>query len=271
MPYVSAMRSEHGGTICSGLFLAGPERYTFPMLLDAHAHVVHGPYVQRSYRTFLNATTVREFATVALIAARDNTVFPFFGVHPWHVHTVPDDWREKLRTYVSHMDCGVGEIGLDSIYPQKHSYAADLERQVVLFREQLALALEHDKPVAIHCVKAWDRLFEELEHARTDKKMSAFRGLVHYFSGSYEVAKRLISYGFYISFRPVEHPAQEELVRSIPLEHLLLESDEPGGFTEEQLLAHYTNVARIRGMDVTEFTEVIAHNGQVLTHRAPAR
>jgi TatD DNase family protein len=115
-----------------------------------------------------------------------------------------------------------GEIGLDffrNLSPR--------EVQLDRFREQIALAKELKLPIVVHDRDAHQ---ETLEILRSEKAEEC-GGIIHCFSGDYDMAKHCLDMGFYISipgsitFRNAK-PFQE-IIRELPLESLLLETDAP--------------------------------------------
>lgn len=114
----------------------------------------------------------------------------------------------------------IGEIGLDFHYD-----SPSREVQTEYFEAQLDLAKELDMPVCIHCREANGLCFDIL------KKHNITRGVMHSFSGSAEMARQLVSMGWYISFSGVvtfKNAARTaEAAKSVPMERILVETDCP--------------------------------------------
>ena len=114
----------------------------------------------------------------------------------------------------------VGECGLD-FYVE----GLDAETQRTYFRRQLELAREFDLPVVLHARRAVDEVIAAL------RGVGSLRGVVHSFSGSVEQAQQLWKMGFCIGLGgPITYPRARrlrELVATMPLEFLLLETDSP--------------------------------------------
>lgn len=114
----------------------------------------------------------------------------------------------------------VGECGLDF-----YDKAADKNRQIELFDVQLDLAHKHHLPVIIHARKSVQEVIRRL------KLKPGPNGVLHSYSGSYEQAKQLMDMGFYFGFGgPVTWPRSSRLqglIKKIPLQYLLLETDAP--------------------------------------------
>lgn len=127
-----------------------------------------------------------------------------------------DDWKSRV--------IGIGECGLDYYYSQDTEIK---KKQWELFESQIQLALELDVPIVIHCRDAFDDLFAMLDnfpniHGKFD---------VHCFTGSKEVAQKVLEYNGYfgiggiVTFKNGE--VLREAVEYIPVEHILLETDLP--------------------------------------------
>lgn len=139
------------------------------------------------------------------------------GVYP--EYTDMDD--ETFNKYVELMkQCdAVGEIGLDY-----HWYKDTKDKQKELFIKQIHIANDLNKPIIVHAREALGDTFDILKENRC-------RGVLHCYSGSAEMAKEFVKMGYYISiggpitWKNAKEPI--EVVKSIPLDHLLIETDCP--------------------------------------------
>ena len=137
------------------------------------------------------------------------------GIHPWDVEIVNPELFIKLETMLAHPNCfAVGECGLDKIT------IPDPEIQQEVFKQQLQLAVKYNKPVIIHCVKAFDELI-----AITRRFHDKVPLVIHGFNKSAELAKQLIQEGFYLSLNAALLKKEHVDFRSIPLGKLFLETD----------------------------------------------
>jgi TatD DNase family protein len=218
------------------------------MWIDAHNHL-HDPRLPRLdvefvaslralgiERAVVNGTREDDWPEVARLAREfPGFVIPSFGLHPWFVAERSEHWLVKLRACLdSHPGCPVGEIGLD-----RWIQGNDPRTQGEVFRAQMELAAELDRPVAIHCLKAWDdlaRLWPELP-ARPE------RCLLHGFTGDPGLALRWVKNGCLLGFggytlTPRKSAAREAFQR-IPLDHILLETDAPDMAAPEEFLTHH--------------------------------
>lgn len=154
------------------------------------------------------------------ISSEYDFMYNAVGVHPECVEETPDDYINKLKKMAENPKVkAVGEIGLDYHYD---GYDRDL--QIKIFREQLQLAKELGLPVIIHSRNAAEDTMKILEEYAPD-------GVVHCFSGSAEMAERIIKLGMHISFTGVLtfKNAKKALkaLGKVPMDRLMLETDCP--------------------------------------------
>ena len=158
-----------------------------------------------------------------LLVGRD-----FFGVHPWETLKerkaeeckVEEELRSKL---IANPKAGVGEIGLDRL---KVRDIPPLMREV--FESQLALALELRRPVVLHGAKCWGQVVATIRKLTThNSQLTNF--LFHGFSRSDGLIPEIVELNGFISVGPAvlnDHAVNyRELVKKIPLDRLLVETD----------------------------------------------
>ncbi len=185
-------------------------------------------------RCLVNATAESDWqAVVNLTVAEPGFVSSAFGIHPWKAHTAETGWQERLRNLLGkYPKASVGECGLDQWieYPT-------LEVQQPIFIDQLRIAREMDRPVTIHCLKAWNELFSAFAEVPPPRRF-----LMHSFGGSIEIARRLISLGAFFSFSGYFlHPRKSavlEVYRQLPTERILLETDAPDMLPPSGIITH---------------------------------
>ncbi len=170
-----------------------------------------------------NGTRESDWPLVRELAARHpGVVVPCFGLHPWYAGDRSQGWEERLREALGSVASGVGEIGLDRWVEPRDEPAQEL-----VFRRQLEIARELNRPVMVHCLRAWGWLLEVLG----DTPPLPRGMLLHAYGGSVELIDELAGRGAYFSFggdtlREGKHRKRQALL-AVPIERLLVETDAP--------------------------------------------
>lgn len=160
----------------------------------------------------------------------------------------------------------IGETGLDYYRLQEPSK----NKQIDVFEKHINLALELDKPLMIHCREAHEdvmKILKKFKPSSGDK----LRGDIHFFSGTWEEAKKYFDLGFLISFTGVITFARnyDEIVKKSPLDKIMIETDAPyvapvpyrGKRNEPVYVAEIAKkIAEIKGLDFKEVAEKTAKN-----------
>lgn len=153
------------------------------------------------------------------------SVIPSFGLHPWFIVDRTPDWLTILREFLdANPSAAVGEIGLDKGPLAK---AIDFDDQVEIFRPQLQLAKELKRPVSVHCVDAFGDVLDIM------KSTGSFpEGVIlHSYIGSAEMVPEFVKLGAYFSFSghlmPMEETKAKKMVKAVPFDRILLETDAP--------------------------------------------
>lgn len=210
------------------------------MLIDSHCHIDGEQFdadrdevVQRAkdagVAAMLNVGTgdpnSDDFRRAVTVAEKYEGVYASVGVHPHDAKLYDNKAEEHLIGLVksSKKVIAWGEIGLDYYYD--HS---PRDVQVDVFRRQICTARELGLPIIIHSRDADDETVEIL----TDEcSYDGFRGIMHCFGGTPQMAEGLMKIGFLISFAGnVTFKKAENLresARVVPLDKLLVETDCP--------------------------------------------
>jgi TatD DNase family protein len=192
---------------------------------------------------------------IAYLATRPN-VHAAYGLHPWVAHEVPPGallsaFQERLAAQLSsNFHVAIGEIGLDTKIE-----ANTIEDQLPVLETQLALAVDLDLPVILHCRGA----FEELLTA-VNVHGGKLRGVLHAYSRGPELAERFISAGLHIAFGGAVTRDRARRVRKaaarLPLDKIVLETDAPSIGLEGVLPAE-TEPGHVR--DIAEAVAELRH------------
>lgn len=189
------------------------------------------------------------------------------GVHPSDADTLDDALYNELAQMASaDKACAIGEIGLDYHWDD---VPRDVQKQA--FIRQIHLAKDLKMPIVIHDREAHGDLFNICRRENAGE----FGGIMHCFSGSWELAKEAMRMGFMISVGgPLTFKNSRQLpevVKNIPLDYLLLETDSPylspepyRGKTNEPKNVFFVaeRVAQIRGVEVEEIAHITTENAQ---------
>lgn len=167
------------------------------------------------------------------------------GIHPYDAASADATRLEAIEREAAEADA-VGEIGLD--------FACDVSReeQEHVFRVQLSIAERLQKPVVLHCVRAFEPTMAMLDGVRLPAV------IFHGFIGSPEQARRALARGYYLSFgeRTFRSPKSIEAMRSTPLSHLFVENDE----APTPIAELYERVAALLGIETQVLEAQTAEN-----------
>lgn len=137
--------------------------------------------------------------------------FYSIGLHPCYLSKSSLDDVKQWAIYEQVL--AIGECGLDKVC------STDFALQQQLFYRQVLLANELQKPLIIHCVRAFDELLHIVKHATVPV-------VFHGFNKSKELAMQITGKGYYLSFgKALKQEKMKEVLRSVPLQQVFLETD----------------------------------------------
>ena len=203
-------------------------------MIDSHSHIYGSRYqsdqqdvidraIAAGIRHLLQVgCNLEESRTVVDLAERVPGIYASVGVHPHDASTVDDTVLDAIEGLLDHPKVvSWGEIGLDFYYDNSPRAI-----QCQAFETQLARACANEVPVVIHTRDAEPETLEILS-ARVPSR----GGHVHCFTGTAPMAKSLLDLGFHIGFTGIitfKSAAElREVVRMVPLDRLLIETDSP--------------------------------------------
>lgn len=187
------------------------------------------------------------------------------GIHPNEVQNISN--LDIIRDLCNNTKVvAIGEIGLDYHYTREY-----IDLQKYWFNEQLKLAKELNLPVIIHSREAAQDCFNIIKDSKIDK------GDIHCYSGSVEMALEYIKMGFYIGIGGVitfsNSKKLVEVVNSIPLNKILIETDSPylspvpnrGKRNNSQNLIYICEkIAQIKQVTVNKVEKTTCDNARLL-------
>ncbi|HEX2919569.1 MAG TPA: TatD family hydrolase [Bacteroidales bacterium] len=172
-----------------------------------------------------------------------------FGIHPWYLthENYSDHLRLVERIAAMTEIVAIGEAGFDKLH------GPSMELQAEVFSEQVKISERINKPLIIHCVRAWDEL---LSAARTLKPKQPW--MIHGFRGKIKLAEQLLSKGFRISiwFEYALRPESTELLRNLPEDSFFLETDG----ADIRIESIYEKVADDKGIDIEYLKTIMCSN-----------
>ena len=228
-----------------------------PKLIDVHTHTHFAAYnedrdavIRRALDAgmwIINVGTQKGTSQDAIDTAHKyEGVFATVGLHPIHSEKSFHDAQElgiegtgEDKGFLSRGEdfdrkyykklakdpkvVAIGECGLDYYRLTEETKA----KQAEAFKNHIELSIEINKPLMIHCRNAFGDLIAILQEHRS--LLSNKPGVCHFFTGSEEEAKQLMDLGFSFSFGGAITFAREyeKLIKFIPLDRILLETDAP--------------------------------------------
>jgi TatD DNase family protein len=140
------------------------------------------------------------------------------GLHPWYINETT--WVEEMKILEQYSNnknvLAIGECGLDKIC------TTDYLLQQKVFAAQIALANKINKPLIIHCVKAYEEVVQQLQQNKNRVPV-----IFHGFNKNKILALQLIHKEFYLSFgKALQQPAMQELIKMLPPDKIFLETDD---------------------------------------------
>jgi len=162
-----------------------------------------------------------DWDNLRVVCARYPLLWPAFGLHPCYCSEHRSEQLQALERYLQPGVVAVGEIGLDTFHGDR-----DFSTQLEFFSAQVAIAKNHRLPLVIHARKTHDQILKVLRQQHFQ-----YGGSMHAFSGSLQQAERFVEMGFGIGFGGGATYDRANkvrgILRQIPLDNVLLETDSP--------------------------------------------
>lgn len=197
------------------------------MLIDTHCHLGKEDYNnldevinEMKGIMIISGCDTRSNKEVLEIVNKYSNVYGTLGIHPEEIDDISDNDFTFIEENINNNKIvGIGEIGLDYYFRKDN-----IDRQKKVLDKQLKLAQKYNKPVVIHSREAIQDTYDILrEYDLT--------GTIHCFSSSLEMAKEFIKLGYKIGVGGIvtfkNSKKLREIVSSLDLENILLETDSP--------------------------------------------
>lgn len=241
------------------------------MLIDTHCHLtdrytdgtdaIIARALDAGVGALICATAEPEdFAPAIALTEKYKNVFCTIGIHPERLNEKPD--YEKLLSHPRIV--GVGEIGLDYHYNRDNK-----NQQIELFRTQIEIARHAKLPIALHTREAEADTAQILD--------GSVGGVMHCFTSSWDLAKKMLDRGFYfsasgiITFRNSDE--LRETFAKIPNDRIVIETDAPycspipyrGKQCQPAMVVETAKVlATIKGIELSDLETILINNTKKL-------
>ena len=249
------------------------------MLVDTHVHLNSKKYKDNLIQVITRAQEAGVEMMIVVgfdhetnrraieLAEKYPFIYATVGYHPTDARHVKLGDYEILVKQLKHPKVvGIGECGLDFYWDKDY-----IDKQIEVFKRQIELSIEFDKPLVIHMRDASEATFNVLSEYKD------LKGIMHCYSGSPEMAEEFLKLGLHISLGgPVTFlngRVPKEVAKMVPFDKLLIETDAPylsphpfRGKTNEparvKLVAE--EIARLRDVSYTEVAKKTAKNAYKL-------
>jgi len=251
------------------------------MIFNTHSHI--NDKDEETVKLLINECNDKGVTNVAVVgydynssvralelAKKFDNIHAICGLQPEEVEGYSGDFSDFKKLFDDSNCVAIGEIGLDYYYGKE---TRDL--QLKQFEEQLKIACNYHKPIAIHCRDAHEDTFNLL-----NKYHNKLDGIIlHCYTGSVEMMKRYLEIGCYISISGVvtfkNAITIKEVVMACPIERLLVETDDPyltpvpyrGQENHPSYVYYVVNeIANLKHMDFKEVANITEENAKKVFH-----
>ena len=176
------------------------------MFINIHTH--HPPQknectIQNLYKNFEQVDVLGKYS---------------IGLHPWYINQ--ENVAEQLQQLASYSTnknvLAIGECGLDKVCQ------TNWDLQLQTFTAQVQLANEINKPLIIHCVRAYTEVLNILQQQHNKVPV-----IFHGFNKNQQLAKQITDKDYYLSFgKDLQQQRVQQVFATVPLKHILLETDD---------------------------------------------
>ena len=240
------------------------------MICDAHCHmdlmddmIGFINEIQHSDMSlYAVGTTPKAYSREKQLCRNYQNIYVGLGMHPQLVSSGYDDM--KLFKSLFEESYYIGEVGLDF----SKEYIHTRESQIDMFSEIVRLCEQYgEKTVSIHSLKSVGTVIEIL---KTYRRQKSNKYIFHWFTGSISQLEKAVKLGCYFSINPrmLKTKSGMEVIKSIPSDRMLLESDAPFAFKakhvdeiEKELKRMVAKISDVVGVDMTD---IISENSKAV-------
>jgi len=191
-------------------------------MIDTHAHLSsrfsEEIRIEGLDYVILSASCLADSKDNLELAKTNKKLLPAIGIHPQEINDSFTDLEKLFDDKV----VAIGECGLEFIDEVSES---DKKKQTELFKKQIELAQKVNRPLIVHSRQASDEMLEIL---RSYKNLL---GVIHCYTGGKKRIQKYLElpgkWYFGIDGNLTYEPGLEEVVKNIPKDRLILETDSP--------------------------------------------
>ncbi|QIG89960.1 hypothetical protein G6R40_09940 [Chryseobacterium sp. POL2] len=168
------------------------------------------------------------------------------GLHPKDIDKDYPKLLDWIKEKAKDKNClAIGECGLDALVK------IDEELQQKVFKTQIQIANDIKKPVIIHCVRKHAELLRFSKYAKVPM-------IVHGFNKKENIAKSLLTHGFYLSFGKslLENLSLQSVFRDCPADRFFLETD----ISDIGISEIFQQAALLKNIEISELQNLIQKN-----------
>lgn len=167
------------------------------------------------------------------------------GIHPWNAENATESLFSRLEQLLQLGNVlAVGECGIDK------AIATPIDVQQSVMMRQVLLSEKYQKPLIVHCVRAWQEIISLHRIIKPSQKW-----IIHGFRAKPTVLDTLLKEDFLISYG---HHFNAESVKITPLHHILIETDE----CRQPIIQLASAIAEVKGISTESLLAAVSQNIQ---------
>ena len=180
----------------------------------------------------------------------EENLYYSLGIHPWYIDDMSIEAHyEFINKYINNEKViAVGECGFDRLVKPPY----EIQKEILVY--QLELAEKLNKPIIIHCVRAYEELIELKKSMNIAQPM-----IIHGFNSSPQIGDMLIKAGFYFSFGKAilkDDSNASKIIKTFSTGRLFLETDD----SNRSITKIYERAASLMQIDLEELKAIIFKN-----------
>ena len=204
------------------------------MYIDSHCHINFPELHEKIHNVLDNmkenkishalcvSVTLDKIEEILKLTKQHSNIYASVGVHPDYEDITEPDIDTLFKYSQDKKVVAIGETGLDYF-----RLKGDLSWQRERFRTHIRAAIKSRLPLIIHTRNAREDTIKIMK----EEDAKSATGVMHCFTESYEMARKAIDLGFYISFSGIitfkNADELRDTVKKIPIENILIETDSP--------------------------------------------